>query len=75
MSSADPGYRRGLASCLGGMGAVLLGIAFEEAAPVFGVPGLGGALGLIGLVVAISGALAGAFGVVQMERSAGPPPA
>lgn len=63
-------FRRGLAGCLGSLGAILLGICFEVAAPWFGVPGVGGVLAFSGLGIAVAGALGGIVSVLQMERAA-----
>ncbi len=69
-SPSDAGFRRGLAGCLGSIGAILLGICFETAAPWFGIPGPGGVLAFLGLGIAVAGALGGIASVLQMERAA-----
>jgi len=54
---------------LGGIGAILFGMALELAGGAFGT-GDAPAFAFIGLAVAVAGAFAGAIGVSQMERAA-----
>lgn len=69
-SRQDAEFRKGLAGCLGSLGAILLAVCFEVAAPLFGVPGVGGGLAFLGLGIAVAGALGGIVSVIQMERAA-----
>lgn len=69
MASADLEFHRGLAGCLGGIGAILFGTALELGGYAFGT-GVGSGFAFVGLGVAVAGDLSGAVGINQVERSA-----
>ena len=70
MDSFDAGFRRSLAGCLAGIMGLLFAATLQLAGLTMGPPYEAG-FGFIGLLIAVAGILAGAVGVIEMERSAG----
>ncbi len=72
MPLSDAAFRRGLASCLFGILAMLFAASLSLTGLAVGYPYAAG-FGFVGLLIAIAGFVTGIVGVLRIERSARDP--